>query len=458
MAGKVSSDSNIFLLPDLGEGLDEAEIIEWCVKVGQRVSEFDTIAKMETDKAMVEVPADRSGTIDALHGRPGEKVKVGAPLVTYGGGSIQHNGDNPLTAATQRTMQPEAHPDAEAKSDESEDAGTVVGSLKGTPMIEAEPGKVIATPAVRRIARDLGIELSTISGSGIGGRITERDVRDAGPHANGTSHDDEPAAEEPVARPPMRKVIEREVDSRPSAPPRPVEAPGETTRIPFLGIRRTIAERLRYSLDHAVHFCVMDEADVGALDETRKKLAIASGEKVSFLPFVAAAVCKILQGKYGLEFAKINSVVDDDGKQIVQHRSVHLGIATDTENGLVVPVIRGAHTLGILELQRKINTQAKAARERSIARDQLTGSTFTISNVGSVGGRFATPIVNYPESAILALGRARDGVVVRNRMMGVGKLLPLSLSCDHRVIDGATAASALNKLIELLQNPDELMK
>jgi len=166
-------------------------------------------------------------------------------------------------------------------------------------------------------------------------------------------------------------------------------------------------------------------------------------------------VCRVLTGSK--QFARINSTVDDETEEIVQHRAVHLGIATDTEAGLMVPVIRNAQVLGALEISRRIAELARAARERSLSPEQLTGSTFTISNFGSVGGRFGTPIINYPEAAILAVGRAREGVVVRNGMLGVGKLLPLSMSADHRVIDGATAATALARIIELLQSPEQLM-
>jgi pyruvate dehydrogenase E2 component (dihydrolipoamide acetyltransferase) len=235
------------------------------------------------------------------------------------------------------------------------------------------------------------------------------------------------------------------------------DQPDQVTRVPFRGVRRTIADRLRHSVNQAVHFNVMDEADVTRLDELRRRLAAASGEKLSLLPFVAQAVCRVLSGMEGAQFTKLNATVDDEQAEIVQHRSVHLGIATDTDNGLMVPVIRDAQNLGVLELAREIARVARAARERSIGRDDLMGSTFTISNVGSYAGRFATPIINYPEAGILAVGRAREGVVVRDGMIGIGKLLPLSLAADHRVIDGATAAMALAKVLELLQEPEELL-
>lgn len=225
-------------------------------------------------------------------------------------------------------------------------------------------------------------------------------------------------------------------------------------------MRRTIANRLRESVNRAVHFNVMDEADVSALDTLRKKLAAASGEKVSFLPFVASAICRVLSRN---DFRAMNATVEEnpenpkDEPAILQHRAVNLGIATDTETGLMVPVIRDADSLGVLEISRHIAAIAAAARNRSIPREQLMGSTFTISNVGSHAGRFATPIINYPEVAILAVGRARQAPVIRHGGIFVGNLLPLSLACDHRVVDGATAALALAEIIALLQDPEQLL-
>lgn len=209
-----------------------------------------------------------------------------------------------------------------------------------------------------------------------------------------------------------------------------------------------------------MHFNVMDEADVSALDALRRKLAAASGEKVSFLPFVASALCRVLSSA---EFRSMNATVDERPEEesyeasIVQHRAVHLGIATDTDSGLMVPVIRDADAMGVLEVAREIATIASSARDRSIGRERLAGSTFTISNVGSHAGRFATPIINYPEVGILAVGRARQAPVVRGGGLFVGMLLPLSLACDHRVVDGATAALALARVIELLQDPEQLL-
>lgn len=499
-----SSDPSVFILPDLGEGVHEAELLKWRVQEGQTVEEHQILADMETDKAVVEVPSPRAGTIKILHGSEGETLHVGKPLVTYtdaggaspAGGAGGHAGDAAVeTQAVNQSLQSESpqarkseykgsttgaaaakaatngsHPPA--KEAHREDAGTVVGAVGGAlGGISAAPGKALATPAVRRLARDLGVDIDSVQGTGLAGRVTEKDVRAAQSTSGGGSA---LRAESPPSpskqgrsvaspRPPDDDFYAALKSPAKPAAPQPgagglarasaSSAPGDTQRIPFRGVRRTIANRLRESVGTAVHFTVMDEADVSALDTLRKRLASASGEKVSFLPFVASAVARCLSG----EFTDFNATTDDAAEEIVRHRAVHLGIATDTDAGLMVPVVRDADKLGVLEIGRHITHVAEAARNRSAAREMLMGSTFTISNVGSHAGRFATPIINYPECGILAVGRARDGVVVRQGAIAVGKVLPLSLACDHRVVDGARAALMLAQIVEMLQSPEQLL-
>ncbi len=492
MAHHKSTNPDEFILPDLGEGVHEAELIKWRVKVGDTIAEHDILAEMETDKALVEVPSPRAGTIASLNGNEGEILKVGNILVTY-----QASGSSAAaatkTAHAGSSHATETHASATAVAEppeptaEREDAGTVVGKMGGELAgMSAAPGKALATPAVRRLARDLGLDIDSISGTGIGGRVTEKDVRAAssgassGAPASAAQRAPSVSAGSPQA--PGRQAAPSMIPAAPVAPaPRPVapapaprqaapapapsrqydtSAPDADIRIPFRGVRRTIANRLRQSINQAVHFTVMDEADVTALDHLRRKLAAASGEKVSFLPFVAAAVARVLNQS---QFRALNATVEEDPQNpaadafIIQHRSVHLGIATDTDSGLMVPVVRDADRLGVLEIGRAITQTAESARSRTIARENLMGSTFTISNVGSHAGRFATPVINYPEVGILAVGRAKDGVVVNRGMIGVGKLLPLSLACDHRVVDGATAALALAEIVKLLQDAEQLL-
>lgn len=542
MAGKVSSDPNKFILPDLGEGLEEAELIKWVVSEGDTVEEHQILAEMETDKALVEVPSPRAGTIKTLHGSDGDIIKVGAVFVTYEGGD-----DTPARSE----QDPELT--TEAKEEEPKDAGTVVGAVSDTLAgMGSGDGKALAAPAVRRLARDLGIDIDTVQGTGIGGRVTAKDVRNASESGGSTKPASAPAPAAPstpsqssqpapsrtaeVRKPlnlPSTNVGQSYAPQQPQAPqpsyqppyqqqqpgygyapqpmypypPQPYPAyppygyappppppgygyphqapmpqqglptapgyqgpgasrpipdpaqqgqvqPGQSeAHIPFKGIRRTIANRLRESVNTAVHFTVVDEADVTSLDALRKEVSAQTGVKLSFLPFVCAAVAKSLAGRFGA----MNAIVNEQREEIVQYGAVHLGIATDTENGLMVPVIRDADRMNVVELGQSIVNVATAARDRSIPRDQLLGSTFTISNVGSHAGRFATPVINAPEVAILAVGKAYDGVVVRDGQAMVGKVMPLSLACDHRVVDGATAALALAEIVESLQNPESLL-
>ncbi|MBX3363641.1 MAG: 2-oxo acid dehydrogenase subunit E2 [Phycisphaeraceae bacterium] len=456
MAGKVSSDPNVFLLPDIGEGLQEAEVIRWLVKEGETVEENQPLAEVQTDKALTEIPSPRNGVIARIHGVDGQVMKVHEPFVTYVGEGGQTPAAPPKKTVSAKATRVEVSvADAEQVPERTEDDGTVVGKMSGELAgMSASPGKALATPAVRRLARDLGIDIDHVRGTGIGGRVTEKDVRAATAGGPGSSAQS-PARASAAAAAPAARPLAATSPGRPAAPAQRVQIPSgqDSTRIPIRDVRKIIASRLRQSVDRAVHFTVMDEADVSALDALRKKLAAASGEKVSFLPFVCSAVCRALSGGFGA----LNATVDDDRNEIVQHRAVHLGIATDTDNGLMVPVIPDADRLGVLEISRHVAAVAEAARNRTASRDQLSGSTFTISNVGSHAGRFATPVINYPEVGILAVGRTREGMVVKDGWFRVGKLMPLSLACDHRVVDGATAALALAEIVRLLQEPDQLL-
>ncbi len=483
MAHQTSSDPNVFILPDLGEGVHEAELIAWKVKPGDSVDEHQTLAEMETDKALVEVPSPRAGVIETLHGKEGEILNVGEPLVTYradggskagGTGAKSGTGANSGTGVSPVSKQPSGtgvspvqsrlgepcHPNPGGSgvphvSEEREDAGTVVGAVSNEPLFKSD-GKALATPAVRRLARDLGVDINAIAGTGLAGRVTEKDVRAAGSGGAASARARTSGTGVSPVRPSQGGVSSAPVKNGAAAhaaPPAariPAPRAGETQRIPFRGTRRTIAQRLRQSIDTAVHFNVMDEAEVSALDTLRKRTAAASGEKLSFLPFVMSAVCRALR-----EFPSLNATVDDEAGEILRHSSVHLGIATDTEHGLNVPVIPDADALGVLELGRHVAELAHMARTRTIPRERLAGSTFTISNVGSYAGRFATPVINYPEVAILAVGRVREGVVVRGGGLHVGKLMPLSLACDHRVVDGAEGARFLQRVIDLMQDDPE---
>lgn len=541
MAGKVSSDPNVFLLPDIGEGLQEAEVIKWLVKEGDTVEEQQSLAEVETDKALTEIPSPRAGTIKTLHGKDGDVMKVGEPFVSYvgdGGGA---------SAAAPKADNGAAKAGAAKAAPAREDDGTVVGKMSAdTPGLTREAGKALATPAVRRKAREMGIDINAVPGSGIGGRVLEKDLKrfaesggasatpasqpaskpapSAAP-AGGTTRKPMPRPQQQQHQPQAQQYPQPQPQYQPQYQPqpqmgygmpqmgypagpmpygmpmmmmpmpmmmpwgmmggmgygqqtggvpmapgyvpasvRPIPDPAQQSRAsggdastPFKGVRRTIANRLRQSVDTAVHFTVMDEADVTDLDALRRQFAEA-GTKLSFLPFVATAVCKAIAPRAGGRFGALNARVEGSGddQTIVEHHACHLGIAADTGAGLMVPVVRDADALDVASMSDAIASAAEGARQRTAAREDLSGSTFTISNVGSHAGMFATPVINAPEVGILAVGKVYDAVVVRDGQAVVGKKMPLSLACDHRVVDGATAALCLAEIVKLLQEPGSI--
>ncbi len=427
MTMKQPKDKSHFILPDLGEGVAEAELISWQVKPGDQVQEHQTLAEMETDKALVEVPSPWAGIIGTLHGEPGDIITVGSVLVSY---------------RTDGQADTEAEPAVVAAA-EGEDAGTVVGRVDTSLSVSEkltrrrEPdqavtagAKALATPAVRRVARELGIDINQVSGTGRGGRVTAADVHDFG---GATTADAGPAVTSPFPAP-------------------TVDSEGVTERIPIRGVRRTIAQALVRSVRTAVHFTVTDEADVTALDLKRREYTTVLGRKLSFMPIVLTAICKALR-----RHPLLNSNIDDEKQEILVKGVVNLGIAVDTEHGLMVPVIRNADKLSIAQLGDAVGDVARRARNRTITREELIGGTFTISNVGSFGGMHATPIINYPEVAILAMGRAKERVLVREGMFYAGWIMPLSVSSDHRVVDGAESARFLSTVVRLLEQPDALV-
>ncbi len=429
MAIKQPEDKSRFILPDLGEGVHEAELIRWKVKPGETVEEHQTLAEMETDKALVEVPSPWAGTIRELHGAEGDIIKVGSVLVTY------------ATAGKAAAEQKRKH----AAEVEEADAATVVGSMdtglsvserftrrRETERASGPAGKALATPAVRRVARELGVDINKVSGTGRGGRVTARDVED---WAGGGAAAPAPRAPAPAERAPAA-----------------VDGEGVAERIPFRGVRRTIAQALDRSVRTAVHFTVTDEADVTELDRKRREYAAVLGAKLGVLPIVMTAVCRALR-----EHPAVNANVDDEKQEILIKGVINLGIAVDTPHGLVVPVIRDADRLSIAQMSQVVADLAARARDRTITRPELIGGTFTISNVGSFGGMFATPIINYPEVGILAVGRAKERVLTRDGMFYAGLVLPLSMSCDHRVVDGAEGARFLNTVVRLLEHPESLV-
>ena len=466
MAGvKQPSDKSHFILPDLGEGLVEAELISWKVSAGDTVKEQQTLAEMQTDKALVEVPSPWAGTVSELCGNPGDIIKVGAVLLRFGAAkaaaapapaasaAAASNGDASNANACMSSQI------ASGVAEASGDAGTVVGSVSGTLTVSyrfarrapevaevARAGKALATPAVRGLARKFGVDIQKVPGTGRGGRVTASDVAsfaEGGVAANG-------AANGSAAAPAGAGFAPRAATIAPGSVY--IDQNDVAQRVPFRGVRRKIAEALSRSVQTAVHFTVVDEADVTALEVKRKEYSKVVGEKLSMLPFIMTAICRGLR-----RFPSLNAIVDDAKGEIILKGAVHLGCAVDTDAGLMVPVIRNAGAMAPVQLAQSVKTLAAKCKDRTIAREDSLGGTFTISNVGSYGGMFATPVINYPEVAILAAGRAKERVCVKDGKFYAGLVLPLSLSCDHRVVDGAEGARFLNAVVKLLENPDELL-
>ena len=395
-----------FRFPDVGEGIVEGEIVRWLVKEGEEVKADQTLAEIETDKAVVEMPSPYAGRVLKLHFREKAVVKVGQVLVTIG-----EKGE----------AVPEAGAAAEAPVAEAQ-AGTPSGAAA-----QAGPAPQ-ATPKVRKLAQELGVDLAAIQGTGPGGRITEDDVK---------------AAKE---KPPEKK---REIKVKSK-----YDLYGTLERIPLRGVRRATAKHMRESLDKAAHVTHCDEADATklvALREVMKPEAEAKGIKLTYLPFIVKAVVEALK-----LHPTLNAVLDEEEQEIVVKKYYNIGIAVDIPDGLIVPVVKMAEQKSVFDIAEEIQNLAKAAKDRTLDLADLKGGTFSITNIGVIGGYAATPITNYPEVAILASMKIEDRPRVENGAVVVRKTIPLCLAFDHRVNDGAEAARFAKDLIRFLEDPEKL--
>ena len=469
MAGvKQPDDKSHFILPDLGEGVHEAELIKWRVQVGDSVKELQTMVEMETDKALVEVPSPWTGVIGELCGKAGDTILVGSVLVRYAAkGAAVAPATKTVSAPAKQNTAPASVSKIETKTDANEDAGTVVGNVSGSLGVPSQfarqpehetassnSHRSLATPAVRRIAKELGVNIQQVRGTGRGGRVTASDLQAVSQGAADVARETTASRvviAQPITHTSTNNNTVTTTAAAISAVYPTVNRDGIKECIPFRGIRRKIAQALDLSVRTAVHFTVVDTADVTKLDRKRKEYAAALGTKLSMLPFVMLAVCKGLR-----KHPTLNANVDDTNEEILIKEPIHLGCAVDTDHGLMVPVLRNAHQKNVGELAALVKELAQSCKDRTVARENLVGGTFTMSNVGSYGGAFATPIINYPEVAILAVGRAKEQVLTKDGAFYAGLVLPLSLSCDHRIVDGAEGARFLNTVLGFLENPEKL--
>jgi pyruvate dehydrogenase E2 component (dihydrolipoamide acetyltransferase) len=385
-----------FVLPDLGEGTTEGEVRKWVVKEGDAIEEHQTVLEVETDKAVVEVPSPRKGKVLKINKEVGDIVKVGEVLMTI--------------AEAGEEAQEKPTPEEKQKTEERPKSVSVVGVLP------EEEEEVLATPAVRAMAKELGVKLDTVRGSGPGGSITREDLMKA-------------SATETKAE----------------------DLFGPVERLPFRGLRRTIARNLLLSQKATAFVTGMEEADISDLwnlREKEKKPLLEKGIHLTFLPFFIKAVYHAL-----LEYPMLNASLDEEREEVIVKKYYAIGVAVDTPEGLMVPVIRDAVGKTIRELSLEIQELSVKARERKIKLEEMKGSTFTITNYGHFGGIFATPIINYPDVAILGTGRISDKPWVKDGKIVIRKTLPLSLTFDHRVTDGVYASKFLMKVVQYLEDP-----
>jgi pyruvate/2-oxoglutarate dehydrogenase complex dihydrolipoamide acyltransferase (E2) component len=425
----------VFELPEIGEGVVEGEIVKWLAQVGEPVKVDQPLCEIMTDKATVEISSPRAGVINALHGKEGDVVKVHAPLV-----EIDESGAGAVGAAkpdakaakpapqTKAAPPPPAPATAPSRGPAPPKAAPANGSNGHTATQSvAAAGKTLATPAVRSHARTAGVEIETVPASGKGGRVTHADI-DAF-----------------VAHPSALKA--------PAALPIPTG--GADERIRIIGLRRKIAEKMVESYRTVPHFTYVDEFDATALHDARantKAIAERYGIKLTYIPFIMKALSVVFR-----EFRTVNAVMDEKGFELVVRGEHNIGIATDTPAGLYVPVVHNVEQKSILELAREVEDLTTRTRDGKVALDELQGGTFTITSVGNIGGRFATPIINHPEVAILGVNQIHDRPVVKDGQIVARKMMYLSPSFDHRVIDGAVAARFVAALKAVLEHPEALL-
>jgi pyruvate dehydrogenase E2 component (dihydrolipoamide acetyltransferase) len=424
-----------YRFPELGEGLHEGEIVKINVKPGDKVTDEDIIMEVQNDKAIVEVPCPVNGTVLEVRVKDGQVCHVGDVVAV-----IEAEGDVPEQAAPSGGASHAPAPEASA--------ATPGASAPTAPPEPAAPaaaeaprpgGLVLATPGVRKYAREKGVDLTKVAGTGKNGRITREDVDRAAAGGAAPVQAAAPAAEAPAA---------------PKAAAAPAGARVEE-REPLKGIRKAIASAMVKSVYTAPHVTLMDEVDVTKLVALRAKakpLAEKKGVKLTYLPFIVKALVAALR-----EFPILNASLDEEKQEIVYKKYYNIGIATDTDAGLIVPVVADADRKSVWMIADEIRDLAARGREGKLAPHELRGSTFTITNIGSAGGMFFTPVINYPEVAILGTGRIAEKPIVKDGQIVAAPVLALSLSFDHRLIDGATAQHFLNYIKQLLGDPELLV-
>ncbi len=435
-----------FKFPDVGEGIHEGVVTQWLVEVGQEIEEGTSVAEVETDKVTTEIPSPKGGKITKLIGKKGDTIHVGDVFVVIDTESLpmeeeEAEGEKPSKSEEKVPMVEEDVP-----VEEEETAGVVGEVIASSQMIPKSsehtsstkkvdgPKKALATPVARAMAKDLGVDINKIDGSGPNGRVMKEDIKRAKEGEKDLKKEDKrPPKESP-------KAFNEDLEER----------------IPLTKIRQTIAEKMSESRFTIPHTTAMDEIDVSKLYAFRKKYKdVLEKDEIhlTFLPFIIKAVIYALK-----EFPEFNSSLDEEKKELILKHYYNIGIATDTDRGLMVPVIKDADKMSIADLATSITDLSDRTKNNKIELSELRGGSFSITNYGSIGGMYGIPIINYPESAILGLGRiVKKPIVGEDDEIKIAYILPLSLSYDHRTIDGASGARFLNLLKDLLSDPEVLL-
>lgn len=454
-----------FKFPDVGEGTTEGTLVKWLVQEGSPIKADQPIAEIETDKAVVEIPSPKTGVILKLYGKPGEVIKVGNVLATIGdAGETVGATSKPASVAAANTPSPKT-PSPSPKS-----------------IAPSSSGAILAAPSTRQLARTLNVDLSTVRGTGPAGRITDEDVKNAGAVGKMTSGKNSPTSSSPKisSSPTPTREEYREPWESASASEHPLvsaenstetsqgthivsplahtestkqawKSEGSEERVPLRGLRKIISDRMVKSMFTAVQVTHMDEVDVTALVRLREKEKLKlekKGIKLTFLPFIAKACVAALQNH-----PYLNASIDDASQEVVLKKYYHVGIAVDTEDGLIVPVVRNIDQKSIIQLSKEMQELAEKTRARKTSPEDLKGSTFTITNIGSLGGTYATPVINWPEVAILGVGKIQEKPVVREGKIVIRHMMSVSLTFDHRIVDGAQAVRFTNEILQHLEDP-----
>ncbi len=430
-----------FKLADLGEGMHEAEIVEWLIQEGDTAKLDQTIARVETDKAIVELPAPVTGRVSEIRVKDGQVAKVGETLVVFETANAA-NGDS--TAKKDVTS---AAPVATQAEPTNATAQPVAMNAKS---------RIQAAPAVRKLAFELGVNLEQVTPSGASGRISLEDVRAYAEHARtatpATSQNGVADATSAATIVEQRVLSATEGAAQKA---RRAGTAGQDRREPLTGLRKRIAEHMERSwrtVPHATAFDEVDGSALMALRSTLKPVAERRSIRLTYMPILIKLLLPVLK-----EFPIFNASLDEEKREVIYKHSYHIGVAADSPEGLLVPVMRDADRFTVLEIASKLEELIEGARKRTLALPELSGSTFTLNNVGSFGGGSGTPIINYPEVAILAVGRLQERAIVQQGAVIVRTMMPLALSFDHRVIDGALCGKFLARFKELVENPAQLM-